>query len=135
MLFPIAIEPGSDTTAFGVVVPDIPGCFSAGDTLDEALSNAKEAIDFHLEGMVEDGDDIPVASSVQAHAANPEYQGFIWAVVDIDIAQYLGKAEKINVTLPASLITRIDRFVSTHPEYKTRSGFLATAALATLAHN
>lgn len=133
MLFPIAIEPGGDTTAYGVVVPDLPGCFSAGDTLDEALSNAKEAIDFHLQGMVEDGDDIPVASPLQSHAANPEYQGFIWAVVDIDITQYLGKAEKINVTLPASLITRIDRFVSTHPEYKTRSGFLATAALATLA--
>ncbi|TCP13786.1 putative RNase H-like HicB family nuclease [Crenobacter luteus] len=134
MLFPIAIEPGDDTHAFGVVVPDIPGCFSAGDTLDEALRNAKEAIDFHLEGLVEDGDDIPVASSVQTHASNPEYAGFIWAVVDIDISQYLGKAEKINVTLPASLITRIDRFVSTHPEYKTRSGFLASAALETLAH-
>lgn len=134
MLFPIAIELGDDTHAFGVVVPDIPGCFSAGDTLDEALRNAKEAIDFHMEGLVEDNDDIPVASSVQTHAANPEYAGFIWAVVDIDITQYLGRAEKINVTLPASLITRIDRFVSTHPEYKTRSGFLASAALETLAH-
>lgn len=134
MLFPIAIELGDDTHTFGVVVPDIPGCFSAGDTLDEALRQAKEAIDFHLEGLVEDGDDIPVASHVQTHASNPEYAGFIWAVVDIDINQYLGKAEKINVTLPASLITRIDRFVSTHPEYKTRSGFLASAALETLAH-
>lgn len=134
MLFPIAIEPGDDTHAFGVVVPDIHGCFSAGDTLDEALRNAREAIDFHLEGLVEDNDDIPVASTVQSHASNPEYAGFIWAVIDIDITQYLGKAEKINVTLPSSLIHRIDTYVSTHPEYKSRSGFLASTALEKLLH-
>ncbi len=45
MKFPIAIEPGSDTTAWGVVVPDLPGCFSAGDTAEEAFANAAEAID------------------------------------------------------------------------------------------
>jgi predicted RNase H-like HicB family nuclease len=43
MRYPIAIEPGSETTAFGVVVPDLPGCFSAGDTLDEAFTGAEEA--------------------------------------------------------------------------------------------
>ena len=36
---PIAIETGTDTQAFGVVVPDLPGCFSAGDTLDYARGN------------------------------------------------------------------------------------------------
>ncbi|WP_217160979.1 type II toxin-antitoxin system HicB family antitoxin [Thiocystis violascens] len=41
----MAIEPGTSTTAFGVVVPDLPGCFSAGDTLDEAVDQAREAID------------------------------------------------------------------------------------------
>jgi len=41
MYYPIAIEPGDDTHAFGVVVPDLPGCFSAGDTLDEAMENAR----------------------------------------------------------------------------------------------
>ena len=134
MLFPIAIEPGDETHAFGVIVPDIPGCFSAGDTLDDALKNAREAIDFHLEGLVEDNADIPVASSVQAQAANPDYAGFIWAVVNIDIAKYLGKAEKINVTLPASLIHRIDAYVATHPEHKSRSGVLASTALEKLLH-
>jgi predicted RNase H-like HicB family nuclease len=42
--YPIAIEPGDEQTAFGVVVPDLPGCFSAGDTLEEAIENSKEAI-------------------------------------------------------------------------------------------
>ena len=40
MRYPIVIEPGGETTAFGVIVPDLPGCFSAGDTLDEAILGA-----------------------------------------------------------------------------------------------
>ena len=43
MRYPIAIELGTPTSAFGVVVPDLPGCFSAGDTLDEALAAVEEA--------------------------------------------------------------------------------------------
>ena len=43
MKYFIAIEPGTDDTAFGVVVPDLPGCFSSGDTLEEAIDNANEA--------------------------------------------------------------------------------------------
>ena len=44
MRFLIAIEPGDDAHAFGVVVPDLPGCFSAGDTLDVAMDNARVAM-------------------------------------------------------------------------------------------
>lgn len=134
MLYPIAIEPGDDTHAFGVVVPDIPGCFSAGDTLDEAIANAREAIDFHLNGLAEDKVDIPVAGTVAKHQANPEYAGWIWAVVDVDVTRYMGKAEKINITLPASLIRRIDDFVARHPEYRSRSGFIAQSALDRITH-
>ncbi len=134
MLYPIAIEPGDDSRAFGVVVPDIPGCFSAGDTLDEAIANARVAIDFHLDGLAEDNSEIPVASSFAKHQANPEYAGWIWAVVEVDVTRYLGKAEKINITLPASLIRRIDEFVSRHPEYRSRSGFLAQSALDRITH-
>lgn len=134
MLYPIAIEPGDDTHAFGVVVPDIPGCFSAGDTLDEAIANAREAIEFHLDGLAEDNADIPVASSVAKHQSNPDYAGWIWAVVDVDVTRYMGKAEKINITLPASLIRRIDEFVARHPEYRSRSGFLAQSALDRITH-
>ncbi|HET7925874.1 MAG TPA: type II toxin-antitoxin system HicB family antitoxin, partial [Rhodanobacteraceae bacterium] len=49
MLFPIAIELGDAKHAYGVIVPDLPGCFSAGDTLEEAIANAEEAILLHLE--------------------------------------------------------------------------------------
>ena len=44
MRYPIAIETGDAKHAYGVVVPDLPGCFSAGDTLDEALANSRLCI-------------------------------------------------------------------------------------------
>lgn len=45
MRFSIVVEPGYEKHAFGVVVPDLPGCFSAGDTLDEAIDNTQKAIE------------------------------------------------------------------------------------------
>ncbi|MDN4146597.1 type II toxin-antitoxin system HicB family antitoxin [Pseudomonas tohonis] len=132
MLFPIAISQGDATHAWGVEVPDVPGCFSAGDDLDDALAMAREAIESHLEVLAELGDPIPQASPVGFHAKDKAYEGCIWAVVDIDITRYLGKAEKLNITLPGYLIHRIDDYVKNHPEQKSRSGFLAKAALKVL---
>lgn len=134
MFYPIAIEAGDDHHAYGVIVPDLPGCFSAGDTLDEAISAAKEAITGHIEVLIEMGQDIPAVSSVGKLAKDPEFVGYTWAVVDIDVSRLLGGSEKINVTLPKSLIDRIDRCVATHPEFKSRSGFLAEAALSRISN-
>ncbi|MDN5511162.1 type II toxin-antitoxin system HicB family antitoxin [Acinetobacter sp.] len=128
MLYPIAVEKGSDTEAYGVVVPDIPGCFSAGDTFEEALDNIKEAIAGHLEILAEDGEDIPLASEVGKFVGSDEFNGFIWAVVDVDVSRYLGKAEKVNVTLPSRLIRMIDDKVGKDRPYKSRSAFLAAGA-------
>lgn len=116
----------------GVEVPDIPGCFSAGEDLDNAIAMAREAIEGHLELLAQDQQEIPKASLVSVHAANPAYAGCTWALIDIDTTRYLGKAEKLNITLPAYLLTRIDAYVQNHPEHKSRSGFLAEAALRIL---
>ena len=53
-------EPG---VGYDVTVPDLPGCTSAGDDLDEALRNAKEAIALHLEAMIADGEPVPARTS------------------------------------------------------------------------
>lgn len=129
MWYPIVIEPGDADHAYGVVVPDIPGCFSAGDTFEEAVVNAKEAIEGHLEILCEDGSDIPQASDVQTHLNNPDYAGWVWALVEVDITPFLGNSQKVNVTLPEVLIKRIDDTVARQPIYKSRSGFLAQAAI------
>lgn len=118
MLYPIAISTGDQDHAWGVEVPDIPGCFSAGDDLDDAMAMAREAIEGHFEILAEDGAPIPSAQKVTVHAANPQYAGCTWAVVDIDVTKYLGKAQKLNITLPGYLLNRIDEYVLHHPEEK-----------------
>lgn len=131
MLFPIAIEPGSETTAWGVVVPDLPGCFSAGDTPEAAFTNATEAIEAHLELLVEDGEEIPIPRPLSHWQAAPEFSGWLWSMVPVDTSRYEGKAEKINITLPRKLLVRVDAYARARGE--TRSGFLARLAREALA--
>jgi predicted RNase H-like HicB family nuclease len=126
MKFIIAIEPGTASACFGVVVPDLPGCFSAGDTLDEAVDKARDAIDFHCETLIEDGGDVPLAKTLTEHQANPEFAGWVWAVVEVPVERYFGPAEKLNITLPRLLLAKIDDYARAHGA--TRSGFLAEAA-------
>ncbi|EGU42448.1 type II toxin-antitoxin system HicB family antitoxin [Vibrio scophthalmi] len=128
MLYPIAIETGDSEHAYGVAFPDLKGCFSAGDTLEEALANAKEAADFYLEDLAERGNLPPKAGDLATWQSSDEYKGWAWAVIDVDIDPYLGKAIKINATLPSLYIKKIDDAVLAHPEYKNRSHFLQVAA-------
>jgi predicted RNase H-like HicB family nuclease len=78
-------DPESD---YGVTVPDLPGCFSAGSSVDEALNMAKEAIELHLQGMQRDGETIPSAIPVERHRRNPLYQDGMWAVVEVDVREH-----------------------------------------------
>ena len=128
MLYPIAIEKGDDNTSFGVIVPDLPGCFSAGDSFEEALINAKQAIELHLEGLAELGELPPLATSIDNHFNNSEYADWVWALSEVDIEPYLGKASKINVTLPNLLTKHIDDLIKDSDKYQNRSQFLQIAA-------
>ena len=130
MKYPLIIH--YDNIAYGVTVPDIPGCISAGDTLDEAMTSVEEAIDGHLTILAEDGAVIPQASSLDDHYQQAKAENAILSAIDIDISRYLGKATKINITLPQYLITRIDEAVNSNPAYKSRSGFLSASAMQVL---
>ena len=57
MKYLIIIEPGPNN--YSAYIPDLPGCVTVGESIDEVKSNMKEAIDLHLEGLKEDGADIP----------------------------------------------------------------------------
>ena len=127
MRYPIAIEPCDAKHAFGVVVPDLPGCYSAGDTLDEAIDNAREAIELWLETVIDDGGVVPEPKTITLHQANPEFSGWVWAVVSVDLAELSDKAERINITLPARVLRRIDAAAKSAGE--SRSGFIAHLAL------
>ncbi|GHD80986.1 type II toxin-antitoxin system HicB family antitoxin [Vogesella fluminis] len=83
-VFSVAIESGDEQHAFGVIVPDLPGCFSAGDTYDEALANAREAVSLHWQGLLdEDPLFAPATAPLEQWQALPEYQGFTWARIEV----------------------------------------------------
>ncbi|MCK0164348.1 type II toxin-antitoxin system HicB family antitoxin [Marinobacter sp. S6332] len=129
MRFPVALHT-DDGENYSVTVPDIAGCFSAGASEDEALDNAREAILGHFELLAEFGEEIPAANSIAEHRENPDFEGSVWGFVEIDVTPFLGKAEKINITVPRLVLVQIDRFVKEHPnKAKSRSAFLSEAAL------
>ena len=95
---------------FGVEFPDLPGCFSAGSTVEEALAMAEDASAGHLSVLIEHGDPVPVPRSIDQLLADPD----------------LHKPERVNVSLSRSLLKRIDA------RAPNRSRFLAEAAEAKL---
>jgi predicted RNase H-like HicB family nuclease len=130
MRFTLALHT-DDGRRYGVTVPDLPGAFSAGDTFEEALESAREAIDAHCELLAERGEDLPGPSAPDAYVNDKRFAGAIWVVIDVDASQYEGRAEKINITLPARDLRRIDEFARACG--KTRSGFLKDAAREAIA--
>lgn len=133
MRYPIAIERGDERHAYGVIVPDLPGCFSAGDTIDEAVANANEAVLLFLEDVVDEGKAPPAPSSLESMLDRKEFLGMAFAFVDVDIAKLSNKATRVNITIPDRLLHSIDEHATKHGE--SRSGFLARAAIEAMSRD
>jgi predicted RNase H-like HicB family nuclease len=128
MKYPIAIEMGGPKKSWGVVVPDLPGCFSAADSgIDEAIENAKEAIELWIEVVLDKEMEIPRPSMITDLQKKKEYKGWIWAVAEVDPALLSDEIERINITLPKRVLSRLDAKAKKAGE--TRSGFIAHLAL------
>ena len=127
MRYPVAIEPGTDAAAWGVIVPDLPGCFSAGDTLEEAMIQAEDAIMGWIETALDDDQDIPAPSPVKSlRTAHPEFEGWLWALIKVDPAMLDNTLERVNISLPRRVLHRLDACARSAGE--TRSGFIARMA-------
>jgi predicted RNase H-like HicB family nuclease len=124
MNYPIWIHK-DPKSLYGVTVPDLPGCFSSGSTFDEAVIMAREAIELHLEGMIEDGEAIPDASEIEPLWRDQNFAGGAWASVSIDPSKLPLRAERVNITMPRRILDAVDRFAAEHDE--TRSGLLVKA--------
>jgi predicted RNase H-like HicB family nuclease len=126
MLVSVVIHKDKESD-YGVIVPDFPGCFSAGDSVEDALLQAREAIELHLEGMLEDGEAVPELTPFEVLQKNRDYKGGVWFFVGIDPSKVAGKAKRINVTIPERLLDQIDKAADL--EQTSRSGFLTAAAM------
>lgn len=127
MRYPVAIEIGTDTTAIGVAIPDLPGCFSAGDSLDEAMLNAEQAIGLWIDAALDAGGIIPPPSSLDSIRKRKDYKGWVFGLVSVDPAALDDTIERVNITLPRRILRRLDQRAKAAGE--SRSGFIARLAL------
>jgi predicted RNase H-like HicB family nuclease len=120
-------------SCYGVSFPDMPGCTSAGDTLDEAVANAVDALSGHVRMMDMDGDAVPAPRSLEEIIADPELvedrEGALLSA--IALVKDRGSSTRINVSLDLGLLEAID--AEARSRKQTRSAFLASAARRELA--
>ena len=127
MRYPIAIEPGGEKAAYGVIVPDLPGCFSAGDSLDEAIAGAQEAAAAWIDAALDSEEAIPPPTNLDAVRQRPEYTGWIFGVISIDPALLDDSIERVKITLPRRVLKRLDAMARAAGE--SRSGYIAHLTL------
>jgi predicted RNase H-like HicB family nuclease len=109
---------------YGVSFPDFPGCITAGKTLDEARRKAVEALSLHIEGMLEDGEVIPDATSLDNLARDPALKNAIAFSVNVNVSD---KVERFNITARKSQMEEIDRLAKL--QGMTRSAYVVASAL------
>ena len=87
MRYPVVIDKDPDSD-YCILVPDLPGCITAADTVEEVLIQAVEAIKCHLGGMLIDGDPIPEPKDIAYHQNNPDYADALqWDTVTITMPE------------------------------------------------
>jgi predicted RNase H-like HicB family nuclease len=121
-IYPAIVEHVSD--GFSVFFPDLPGCTSAGATIQEAALNAEEALSGHLLVSAQYGDEISDPTPLDQLKSDPDIAEAARILVR---AERPGKSVRLNITLDEGLVAAIDRVA------KNRSGFLAEAARHELA--
>jgi predicted RNase H-like HicB family nuclease len=128
MRHPILVEEGTGTSAFGAVVPDLPGCFSAGDTLDEAVEAAKEASAAWIDAALDQGMPVPPPSTLESVRQLRGYKGWAVGVIDLEESFFDDTVERVNITLPRRILRRLDDMARTTGQ--SRSGLIARLTVA-----
>ena len=127
MRYPIVIHKDPDSD-YGVTVPDLPGCFSGGDTMEEAIEMAHEAITGHIGTLLMDGQMVPEKMPLESHLADEFYVDGIWALVDVDLSEISAKIVEVNIAFPEPVLAMIDEAAA--KERETRSSLLTRAVLS-----
>ena len=112
---------------FGISFPDFPGVVSTARSADDVLRKGAEALTFHVAGMVEDGDALPVLRSLAELEADRSYRAAAkGAVVALVQFQLPSKAVRLNISMDEHLLAAVDQ--AAQAAGQSRSAFLAEAA-------
>ena len=121
----IAIVDKEAGTDFGVSFPDFPGCITAGKDIDEAKDMAQEALTLHIQGMLEDGDQLPDPSRLEEIMSDPDYANAV-AYLVVSVPDAKPRTVRVNVTVPEMTLKKID--AAAKKRGMSRSSFLVHAA-------
>jgi len=128
----IAIVHKDTKSDFGVSFPDFPGCITAGKNIDEAKDMALEALAFHIQGMIEDGEKLPGPSKLEEIMNDPDYYDAA-AFLVVSIPDSKPRTIRVNITLPEMTLKQID--AAAKKRGMSRSSFLVHAAQSTILAN
>ena len=131
MKYYIALIRKGKGTCYGVDFPDFPGCITAADTVEDAQARAIEALDLHVDGMVEDGEPLPEATGLNAILEDPDSLEGLVLAVDVPLADKKSKKVRVDIPIPEDISRQVDRFVK-NTEGVNRSSFFAEAGLEKL---
>ncbi len=115
----IAVINKDTSKQYGVIFPDFLGCVSVGKDLEEVEKMAQEALQFHIDGMIKDGEDLPCAKTLD-EIKKKFKKAEIFMIVAVKIKT---KATRINITIDEKLLRKLDKFLLNRNE--TRSSFFA----------
>jgi predicted RNase H-like HicB family nuclease len=108
--YPAVFEETSDN-GYSIFFPDVSGCISAGENLEEAIAMAKEALSLHLSEMINDNEDAPVVDLKNAKEAA---EGCLLMMIEPNPAIISRRtkehAVRVNITIPQMLLERVDRY-------------------------
>ncbi len=131
-----AVLAGVGTDQVDVAFPDFPGCVTVARSVEEAHERAAEALSFHLQSIVEDGDPIPAGGDEDALlelVREYEEEGHRVVVASVGAEIPAGRAKRVNVTLPDYVLDAVDRWAKAHGQ--SRSGLLANATMDYIARH
>ncbi|WNH47594.1 MULTISPECIES: type II toxin-antitoxin system HicB family antitoxin [Stenotrophomonas] len=128
MLYPVYVHQQEDS-AYGAIVPDLPGVHSAADELEQLPRMVQEAVELMYDGETKAP---PMPSPLSVHLNQPQYQDGFWMLVDVDLSKVNTRAVRLNISLPEYLVGKIDQAAAARR--MSRSAFLALAAEHELSH-
>jgi len=122
----VAVIEREPDSAFGVWFPDVEGCFSAGDSIEEAVANAAAALRQHVEALESAGRRVPPASPIEEMLREKDVLASVRRGAILFAVPLLGRTVRINISLEKALLDLIDAAAAARG--LTRSAFLAQAA-------
>ena len=124
MRFPMIVYK-SEGSGYGGLLPDFPGCYPMGETLDALMADVQGAVETWMEG--EDPAIFPVPGSLEAVQASPDAKGRTLVLVDVDTAFLESVTERVNITVPRYALANIDRLAKA--QGISRSAYMVRSAL------